>query len=157
MRTARLLVVVVFLIVGCTALMAQTVVKANLDGAGETPVIATNATGQAVFIVYPEKIEFILTGNSFGTEVQAAHIHLGFPGVAGPIILPLYAKAQGAFTGKVVGTLLPADLVAVKDRGINTWDDARSAIIGGRTYCNIHTTLSGSGEIRGQITRAGEQ
>jgi hypothetical protein len=157
MKKLRILLVLVSLMLCTSALMAQSVFKADLNGAGEFPVVATNASGQAIFIVYPDRIEWYITAGSFGTEVQASHIHLGFPGVAGPIILPLYAKSQGAFTGRISGTLLPADLVAVKDRGISTFDDAVRAIVAGRTYCNIHTTLVPGGEIRGQILRAGEE
>ncbi len=140
------------ILAGSTALMAQTVVKATLSGGEETPGVATNAAGTAVFWVYSDHIEYIITASGFGTAVAASHIHLGPRGVAGPIFLPLFnAAAQGEFTGRITGMVTEANLVALPERGIKTFSDAVAAILGGRTYVNIHSALAPGGEIRGQI------
>ncbi len=151
MRNMRIVFGTLLLLTGGAPLMAQTAVKATMTGEHEVPPVASNASGQAVFVVYPDRIDYTFSGGGFGTEVQAAHIHLGFPGVAGPVIVPLFSNAQGEFPGRLSGTLFDTDFVAVPDRGVTTFADVQNAILGGRTYVNIHTTLSPGGEIRGQL------
>jgi len=140
---------------GSTALMAQTIAKAVLTGGEETPGVATNASGTAIFWVYSDHLEYVLTAKGFGTNVLASHIHLGPKGVSGPICVPIFnAATQGTFTGRLTGVLTEADLVPLADRGVSNFRDVIDAILGGRAYVNIHTTLSPSGEIRGQLTVA---
>jgi len=64
----------------------------------------------------------------------AAHIHLGAVGKAGKIIVPLCAPCKSAVHGtKAVSRVVSA------------------AIVGGKTYVNVHTKKNPSGEIRGQV------
>ena len=44
--------------------------------------------------------------------------------------------------------------VARPEIGINTFDDAIQAIVGGNAYVNVHTTAFPGGEIRGQLSVA---
>jgi hypothetical protein len=157
MRTTRIVFGTLFLLACGSISMAQIVVRATLSGADEVPPVPSNATGQAIFVVYPDRIDYNFSGTGVGTEVQAAHIHLGFPGVAGPVIVPLFDNDAGAFPGRVTGSLFATDFVAVPDRGVSTFADVQNAILGGRTYINIHTTLSPPGEIRGQLLQGDEQ
>jgi CHRD domain len=71
-----------------------------------------------------------LTGPSI-----AAHIHLGQRGQPGPVVVPLCAPCTSSASGtaNVNATVL-------------------AAIHEDRTYVNVHTTLNGPGEIRGQVT-----
>ncbi len=68
----------------------------------------------------------------------AAHVHLGAPGKAGPVAIPLCGPCtsgeHGVFKGPIGGnaTLL-------------------RAILDGGTYVNVHTKLNPAGEIRGQV------
>ncbi len=68
----------------------------------------------------------------------AAHVHLGRPGTAGPIAIPLCApckaNSHGSFTGPIGGNLR-----------------LLHALLGGAAYVNVHTRLNPQGEIRGQI------
>jgi hypothetical protein len=148
---SRTLVGAAFVLFGGSLLMGQTVLRADLSGANEVPGVASNAQGQAVFVVYPDRIEFNLSASGFGTDVALAHIHLGFPGVNGPVIANLFIRAnQGDFPGRLTGTILPLDVIPNADRGVSNFNDLRNALIGGRTYTNMHTTLAAGGEIRGQ-------
>src|SRR3982751_3714634 len=70
---------------------------AGLNGGSETPPTASPATGIAAFVLAPpdpvtttRKLTYYLsfTTNTVGPET-AAHIHVGAPGVAGPILAPL--------------------------------------------------------------------
>ncbi len=68
----------------------------------------------------------------------AAHVHLGPPGTAGPIAIPLCApckaNSHGSFTGPIGGNVR-----------------LLHALLGGAAYVNVHTRLNPQGEIRGQI------
>ncbi len=152
MKKTLSLFVVMFLLLGASSVMAQTTLRAVLSGAEEVPGVATNASGEAVFVVYPDRIDFTLTARKLGTAISASHIHLGPRGVNGPVFLFLFnSSTQGTFPGRVTGTLTAADLIAQDTRGLSTFDDAIAAVLGGRTYANLHTTLAPGGEIRGQI------
>ncbi len=72
-----------------------------------------------------------------------AHLHVGLPGVAGPIRFPL---ATNAASGATSGDFLPDD---------NTFSGVTTGILdsllGRQYYVNIHTSTAPSGEIRGQV------
>ena len=68
----------------------------------------------------------------------AAHIHLARPGVAGPVAVALCGPCRSGARGSAK---LKAATV--------------SALLGGRTYVNVHTGKNPAGEIRGQIKKGG--
>jgi hypothetical protein len=70
-----------------------------------------------------------LTGNA-----NAAHIHTGATGQAGPVVLALCGPCQSPLNG--TGNLTEAALDAIET---------------GTAYVNIHTAANGPGEIRGQL------
>jgi hypothetical protein len=69
-----------------------------------------------------------LVGNAL-----AAHIHMGKPGVAGPVVVPLCGPCKNGQTGKV-----------------HISKAVISALEGGKAYINVHTKKNAAGEIRGQ-------
>jgi hypothetical protein len=71
-----------------------------------------------------------LTGPSI-----AAHLHLGERGQPGPVIVPLCAPCTSGASG--TANINATVLAAIQDD---------------RVYANVHTTLNGPGEIRGQVT-----
>jgi len=76
------------------------------------------------------RLEFSgLTGNAI-----AAHIHVGAPGVAGPVRVPLCAPCTSGVTGTATITAEVLD-----------------AIMTGRAYVNVHTPTNPAGEIRDQV------
>ncbi|BCR05891.1 hypothetical protein DESUT3_29600 [Desulfuromonas versatilis] len=124
-------------------------VNATLSGAQEVPPVTTTGSGSALVTPAADlaSLDFTLsTANLLNT--QAAHIHVGAPGVDGPIIFNL---AIGLFGSPVSGTLTAADLQPQPAQGINTFDDALRAILSGRAYVNVHTDGNPGGEIRGQL------
>lgn len=64
---------------------------AALDGADEVPAVATTATGTATFAVFDDSILSWRVDVRGIDSSTAAHIHAGAAGVAGPIIVTLFA------------------------------------------------------------------
>lgn len=104
---------------------------------------ATNASrGLAVFHVTDVAtgtVEFTLVANNLPGNIVAAHIHLAPKGVAGNVVQTL-APTPGEENGVIKkGTFTNPAVVA----GLQA--DAS------RYYVNVHSTVCGSGVIRGQL------
>ena len=114
----------------------------ELDAAQELPVpagVPEEATGSATVSVDDDGAVTALLGVSglSGTATMA-HIHRGFAGQTGPILIPL-ATEDGGTTWTVA------------DDAPALTDDQIGAFNRGELYFNVHTELNPSGEIRGQI------
>ncbi len=64
----------------------------------------------------------------------AAHVHLGAPGKAGKVVVPLCGPCRSGGSGRSSVTALAA-----------------AAMIAGKTYVNVHTKANPNGEIRGTV------
>ena len=120
----------------------------ELSGDQETPPVATDTTGEfdvhydAVF----NRLEYAVTVVPSDTRpitVTAAHIHVGAPGVAGPVIRPLGTITQPIF---VTDSLT---LSGVISPSLNMTEV--NQMVNGLLYINVHTTDFPDGEVRGQI------
>jgi len=111
-----------------------TQLRAVLNGAQETPPVATAATGVACLVLDQTAgtLTFNITYAGLGSPEIAAHIHQGAVGTPGGVIFGL----PGA--NPKLGMLLVSPAQA-------------TLILSGNTYINIHTSVFGGGEIRGQI------
>ena len=109
---------------------------ANLSAAQEVPANASTATGTGTLVIDPATRgasgSIVLTG----ITAAAAHIHLGAPGVNGPIIVTLTDAGGGTWT-------VPANTVLTADQ--------LKAYKQGNLYYNAHSAAFPGGEIRGQI------
>jgi hypothetical protein len=121
-------------------------VRSILSGAQENPPVATGGRGAASVTVRPggAAMAFTLEVSAL-SNITAAHIHAGTPGVNGPI---LFTLSPGPFAGSLSGTLAASDLDATSGM---TFAQAVQAIREGRTYVNVHTTQHPDGEIRGHL------
>jgi glucose/arabinose dehydrogenase len=137
---------------------------ARLTGAQEVPPRATPATGFLEMRLSDDgqslRFELSVEGIS---NVVAAHLHLGAPGVNGPIVVGLFEAAPGGgrVRGKIAsGTITASDLTGPL-AGM-TLADLVNEIEAGNIYVNVHTndgvdpinTGPGDfpgGEIRGQV------
>ncbi|MCH8072914.1 MAG: CHRD domain-containing protein [Proteobacteria bacterium] len=109
-----------------------------LSGVEEVPAAATQATAQASLMVN------LATGGVQGNltitglTATAAHIHDGFAGTNGPVLVGLDQDAMDpSFFTVPAGAMLDA---AGVDR-----------LLAGALYVNVHTAANPGGEIRGQI------
>lgn len=130
--------------------------RAALAGENERPVpVETNASGTARLTTNDdddERFEIDYTIDVAGLDdVVAAHIHMGGPDEAGPVVATLFASevpvdADGSLA---TGTVRAADLEGPMDGA--TIEELVDAMIRGDAYVNVHTTRWPDGEIRGQI------
>ena len=140
-RVAAGLAAVALVTAGLGAAAATYKVSATLNVKQEVPkqaVKAPNAkggfTGTYTEAGKKATLKWKLTYSGLSGKATAAHIHLGKPGVAGNVIVPLCAPCKPGQTGtatitsKVVGELEA-----------------------GKTYVNVHTGKNPAGEIRGQV------
>jgi hypothetical protein len=84
-------------------------------------------------------LAWVLTFSHLSGAATAAHVHVGPPGKAGPVAIPLCGPCKSpnksSFGGPIGGN---ARLLA--------------ALLHGGAYVNVHTKLNPGGEIRGQLT-----
>ena len=111
---------------------------ATINGASETPVNASTATGKATFTYNPNT--YVLSGSvSFnGFTPTAAHIHKGAVGTAGDVV---FALGSSMLTSPVSFTSLPLTTAQQANLMANLY------------YVNFHSTLFPAGEIRGQLIK----
>jgi hypothetical protein len=172
MRKTRLLVgalIALLTLAGTAVAAGNGNFVAHLAGRNEVPpagvVIQTQGQGQAIFQLNDAGTELHYKLNVANIDnVVQAHIHLGAPGVNGPVVAFLYGlvPAGGGRTDGVLaeGTITAANLVG--PLAGHPLSDLVTAMENGNAYANVHTndgvapTNTGpgdfpGGEIRGQI------
>ncbi len=135
---------------------SNTKFAATLTGPNEVPAVTTNATGTATFRLSGTTVNYTITATGLSGSVAASHIHVGAPGVSGPIVLPFPGSAisngsNGSAT--ISGSFTSADVTPQSNPPINNLDDLLAQMKAGNTYTNIHTAAHPGGEIRGQISQ----
>jgi hypothetical protein len=117
-----------------------TKLTARLAAGSETPrpTGASRASGLFTATLTGSSLAWRLTFSRLTGKALAAHVHLGRPGVAGPVAVPLCGPCvSGAHGTKKVTA------------------KARSALLSGGAYVNVHTARNPGGEIRGQVAGGG--
>ncbi len=113
--------------------------RAVLNAAQEVPkqvVKAPAAAGTFTGTLTGKKLSWSLAFRKLTGKATAAHIHLGKPGKAGPVAVPLCGPCSSGAKG--TATLTAAQV---------------KAILGGGTYVNVHTAKNPAGEIRGPLRK----
>ncbi len=126
-----------------------TVLTANLSGAKEVPGPGDpDGRARAVLRLAGDQVCFALRWSGISAP-NAAHIHLGGPQVAGPVVVPFFGDPAGP-------PVIPDTVSSV--RGCVTADPALVAAIARHPrayYTNIHTPDFPAGAVRGQLHRGG--
>jgi hypothetical protein len=113
----------------------------HLDGDTEVPANASLATGQAIFKLSADgtSLDYKLIVANLDNPV-AAHIHVGPPGVNGPVVVLLFSGPPGGGTANGViaeGTITAANLVGpLAGQPLSALIDALNS---GNAYVNVHT------------------
>ena len=113
------------------------VVRIELSGDNEVPVVSTTATGVgfATLNHNDRTLDLVVTLSDLDDD-SAAHIHDGFAGANGDVVVGLSHSSDDVWE-----TLVDAEL----DQ--NEYD----TLVGGGLYVNVHSSSHNGGEIRGQI------
>ena len=124
--------------------------EARLTSRAEVPRNTSQATGEAQFRISRtgRSISYRIEAEDLTGGVQAAHVHFGRSGQAGPVILAICKSAcrlpkSGRLTSKNFS----------RAEGVRNFAAAVRMLRAGRTYVNLHTAANKAGEIRGQIRR----
>jgi CHRD domain len=124
--------------------------EARLSSRAEVPRNSSEAKGEAEFTIARSgrSIAYRLEAEDLSGRVQAAHVHFGRTGQAGPVILnictrPCSLPRSGRLTRRNF----------VRAEGVRNFTAALRQLRAGRTYVNLHTRRYAAGEIRGQIRR----
>lgn len=142
--------------------------RAVLHGYQEVPSVNSQADG--IFEAQTRdgpSLDYELVYEGLQATVTQAHIHFAQKSVNGPIVVWLCGTATNPGpagtptcpqSGRVNGTITAANVLAsppTQQLAAGAIDDLIAAMRGGAAYVNVHTAVSGSGEIRGQINRHG--
>ncbi len=120
-----------------------------LNSANEVPAPkATLATGTADVVVYGERIDWQLAGSNINA-ITMAHIHNGAVGVAGPVVVTLFAP--GTATGAINGIFASGSFTAANLPAGVTLASLKTLLLSGNAYVNVHTVANPAGEMRGQL------
>jgi hypothetical protein len=133
---------------------------ARLDSAHEVPppnVGSATPTGTATFTRSGDTLQYRVSASGLTSPVTVAHIHLGQPGVAGPVIVPLsISPGSGEGTAQGEGTIDASQIKGKNPDGSPmTMNDLLKAMSSGDTYVNVHTQNNKPGEVRGEIRPQG--
>ncbi|WP_194756663.1 CHRD domain-containing protein [Aliidiomarina indica] len=110
-----------------------------LTGEQEVPSVATDASGDGYALVSTTDFALELRVLTQGVEdATAAHIHTGFAGENGPVLVGLEQDSENANRW-----MAPAELALT--------EEILSVLLNGGHYVNVHTPAFPDGEIRGQI------
>ena len=114
-----------------------TTVWAQMSGMNEVPAVDSMAMGRAALTVNNTTKAVVLHAmTSDLTDAIAAHIHQGFAGQNGDVVLGLEQDADDMAHWWAMGEFTL---------------DQMDALWGGGFYVNVHSTSNASGEIRGQL------
>ncbi len=138
-----------------TSTAQQTAWLAYPSAAESVPRVNSQATGMVTFEMTRDGLAFVAFVNNIN-NVMMGHIHIGAPGVAGPVAVWLYPAApppvliQGAFSGFIAqGTITARNLVGpLANQQLSALINAINA---GNAYVQFHTQANPGGEIRAQI------
>jgi hypothetical protein len=112
---------------------------ASLAGSQETPKNTSKGkgsfTGKVVEKGKSKTLTWKLTFSGLSGAAQAAHIHLGKKGVAGPVAIPLCGPCKSGAHGAAKIT-----------------EKIVQAFEANKAYANVHTAKYPNGEIRGQTS-----
>ncbi|HEX4382748.1 MAG TPA: CHRD domain-containing protein [Myxococcales bacterium] len=131
------------------------VFRATLSPADEVPPPTLDPrqkpSGSATFTRSGMSLTWKVSVSGLSSAYSAAHVHLGQPGQAGPVLVPLTLTpgAQGEASGE--GTIDASAIKPKADGTAMTMADLLSALKSGGAYVNVHTANNPKGEARGQI------
>jgi len=144
-------------------------IHARLSGYQEVPSVSTAGSGEFKAHISPDdkSIDYEMTFGGLQAPITQSHIHVAQRAVNGSIVIWLcqtttnpapaaagsiqFCPQSGTITGRITAANVIAGSMAPQQLTANDLDEVLAAIRAGVAYANIHTQVSGGGEIRGQI------
>lgn len=114
----------------------------NLTPGEQTADVQSAGLGWSDLILIPATGKVIISVETTGLTVTAAHLHQGFAGSNGPVIVPLEQDPGNSNRWRT---------------SANLGEEQIDAVMQGETYINVHTAENGAGELRGQVVPDGVQ
>ena len=133
------------------------VISGSGSGAFETPGVVSGGVATGTCTLNRRTVQLACSARVHNiVDLTQGHLHVGGPGVAGPVILnipnlPLRISDDFSLSWVWVET----DLVVRAAQGINKMADVFEACSSGNCYLNFHTTGNPSGEVRIQMCPEG--
>jgi hypothetical protein len=167
----KLAIIAVSLIALPAAADGDTRIRTTLTGYQEVPAVSTLATGRLVLTINRagDSIDYTLSYTGV-KDVRQAHIHFAQKSVNGPVVVwlcgtptnpgPALTPTCPEGTGSVGGTIVAANVLAsppAQQLGPGEILELIAAMRAGAAYTNVHTAVSGGGEIRGQIGKSNHE
>lgn len=124
-----------------------------LSGLQEVPANASPATGSATMTLDTATGAFSLSYNITGLlgTITLAHFHRNVAGSNGPVFYWL-AQPGNSNPALLMNPALPVGATSASGMGTGTIPMAEIPnFLQGRVYMNVHTTVFGGGEVRGQV------
>jgi hypothetical protein len=118
-----------------TTTTETTNLTATINGAQQVPANNSAATGTFTGVYTPGNKQLSYTVVYQGLVPSVAHIHIGAPGVSGPVAIP-FAQLTSPITGTVTLTA-----------------DQAEKLLTNSMYVNMHSSAFPNGEIRGDIKK----
>ena len=129
--------------------------SAKMDAQSEVPqpnVGSAMPSCTATFQSDGQSLTYKVDAQGLSSPFTAAHIHVGPPGVAGPVVAPLQMTDNGNGSASGSGTV---DASSIKgknpDGSAMSMKDVVTLLGSGNAYVNVHTQNNKAGECRGQI------
>ena len=125
----------------------------TLAGGQVVPPAATGALGVGTLFLSRSLRTIGYRANVFNlpSGLVAAHLHVGSPGVTGPIVATLNVLQNLSSDFTLSGTVFEDQLQLRPEEGLRSLDDVMQAAASGALYLDIHTASRPNGEIRGQM------
>ena len=130
---------------------------AQLSGGNEATTTAngvnTGAFGDCRIVIdlTAATVSYNVSVFNLPSGVTASHIHVGAEKTAGPVVVNFVVPTNASNDFGFAGTVPFSAFVLRPDQGIRSSDDMVQAILGGNSYCNVHSAVNPGGEIRGQF------
>jgi len=172
MKKLRILTVVMAGLLATGTMANAEHIEADLTGYEEVPSVSTLASGEFLARISRDEqsIEYVLRYRGLQGVVTQSHIHIAQLSVNGSIVIwlcqtdtnkdptnlsgqcPPGKETEAVVTGKITSAnVLGGNPPNPQQLTANDLAEVIRAIRAGAAYANVHTDLSPSGEIRGQI------
>ena len=129
------------------------------SGAFEAPPVATAGVATATCTPNSTTVEIACSARVHNiVALTAGHLHVGGPGVSGPVVLGIPDLPTGSSDDFVHSwTWTESDLRLRPAQGVLKIDDVFEACASGNCYLNFHTSANPGGEVRINMCPQGDQ